>query len=304
MKRDSIFFRLFQQSPTLLFELLPEVPANADRYRFDSVAVKEPKFEIDGVFLPPDDKPGVVYYSEFQSQRDGEFYERMISESSNHFYRNRKKFSDWQAVVIYTSRSKEQKDIYPFRSILNSDQFHRIYLDELGDAKDLPLGVALMALTVEKRKNAKQTAKHLADRVKNEITDPVANRAIIEMLTTIVVYTFNNLSRIEVEKMLGVDITLQETRFYKDVKAEGEVVGKELGRKEGIKEGKTEGIKEGKTEGQRSLLLTQLDRKLGKLPVRTTKKIAALDLVKLEALAIALFDFSTIADLEAWLKQK
>ena len=169
MKRDSIFFRLFQQSPTLLFELLPEAPANADRYRFDSVAVKEPKFEIDGVFLPPDDKPGVVYYSEFQSQRDGEFYERMTSESSNHFYRNRKKFSDWQAVVIYTSRSKEQKDIYPFRAILNSDQFHRIYLDELGDAKDLPLGVALMALTVEKRKNAKQTAKHLADRVKNEI---------------------------------------------------------------------------------------------------------------------------------------
>ena len=294
MKRDSIFFRLFQQSPTLLFELLPESPANADGYRFDSVAVKEPKFEIDGVFLPPDDKPGVVYYGEFQSQRDGEFYERMTSESSNHFYRNRKKFSDWQAVVIYPSRSKEQKDIYPFRAILNSDQFHRIYLDELGDAKDLPLGLALMALTVEKRKNAKQTAKHLADRVKNEITDPGANRAIIEMLTTIVVYTFNNLSRIEVEKMLGVDITLQETRFYKDVKAEGEVVGKELGRKEGIKEGKT--------EGQRSLLLLLLDRKLGKLPVRTTKKIAALDLVKLEALAIALLDFSTIADLTSWLE--
>ena len=216
----------------------------------------------------------------------------MTSESSNHFYRNRKKFSDWQAVVIYTSRSKEQKDIYPFRAILNSDQFHRIYLDELGDAKDLPLGVALMALTVEKRKHAKQTAQHLADRVKNEITDPVTNRAIMEMLTTIVVYTFNNLSRIEVEKMLGVDITLQETRFYKEVKAEGEVIGKELG------------IKEGKTEGQRSLLLTQLDRKLGKLPVRTTKKIAALDLVKLEALAIALLDFTTIADLETWLKQK
>ena len=84
--------------------------------------------------------------------------------------------------------------------------------------------------------------------------------------------------------MLGVDITLQETRFYKDVKAEGEEIGK--------------------TEGQRSLLLTQLDRKLGKLPVRTTKKIAALDRVKLEALAIALLDFGTIADLEAWLKQK
>ena len=91
--------------------------------------------------------------------------------------------------------------------------------------------------------------------------------------------------------MLGVDITLQETRFYKDVKAEGEVVGKELGRKEGIKEGRT--------EGQRSLVLLLLDRKLS---ARTTKTIAALDLVKLEALAIALLDFTTIADLTSWLE--
>ncbi len=54
MRRDSIFYKLFQQSPTLLFELLTNRPANADEYRFDSVAVKEPKFEIDGVFLPPE----------------------------------------------------------------------------------------------------------------------------------------------------------------------------------------------------------------------------------------------------------
>ena len=75
MKRDSIFFRLFQQSPTLLFELLAEMPESAERYRFDSVAVKEPKFEIDGVFLPPDDTLGVVYYVEFQAQQDDKLYE-------------------------------------------------------------------------------------------------------------------------------------------------------------------------------------------------------------------------------------
>ncbi|MFN6538349.1 MAG: DUF2887 domain-containing protein, partial [Nostoc sp. EkiNYC01] len=39
MRRDSIFYKLFQQSPTLLFELLTERPKNADGYRFDSVAV-------------------------------------------------------------------------------------------------------------------------------------------------------------------------------------------------------------------------------------------------------------------------
>jgi predicted transposase YdaD len=47
MRRDSIFYKLFAQYPTLLFELLPNSPANADAYQFDSVAIKEPRFEID-----------------------------------------------------------------------------------------------------------------------------------------------------------------------------------------------------------------------------------------------------------------
>ena len=94
------------------------------------------------------------------------------------------------------------------------------------------------------------------------------------MLTTIVVYTFNNLSRAEVEKMLGLDVTFQETRFYKDVKSEGE----------------------------RSIVSILLDRKLGKLPAKTKKSVEALDLLKLESLAIALLDFRTIDDLKAWLK--
>nr|WP_246564332.1 Rpn family recombination-promoting nuclease/putative transposase [Leptothoe spongobia] len=35
-------------------DLLDVPPPDAATYRFDSVAVKEPKFEIDGVFLPPE----------------------------------------------------------------------------------------------------------------------------------------------------------------------------------------------------------------------------------------------------------
>ena len=63
MRRDSIFYKLFQQYPSVLFQLLVESPKNANKYRFDSVAVKEPKFEIDGVFLPPEnDDPGIVYF--------------------------------------------------------------------------------------------------------------------------------------------------------------------------------------------------------------------------------------------------
>jgi predicted transposase YdaD len=68
MKRDSLFYRLFQNSPSLLFDLLENPPDNASDYRFDSVAVKEPTFEIDGVFLPPDSN-GVIYFCEVQFQK-------------------------------------------------------------------------------------------------------------------------------------------------------------------------------------------------------------------------------------------
>ncbi|PLZ71537.1 hypothetical protein CBP14_20105 [Fischerella thermalis WC245] len=41
------------------------------RYKFDSVAVKEPKFEIDGVFLPPENEyAGIVYFCEVQFQKE------------------------------------------------------------------------------------------------------------------------------------------------------------------------------------------------------------------------------------------
>jgi predicted transposase YdaD len=62
--------RLFQNSPSILFDLLENLPDNASDYRFDSVAVKEPTFEIDGVFLPPDsDRNGVIYFCEVQFQK-------------------------------------------------------------------------------------------------------------------------------------------------------------------------------------------------------------------------------------------
>ena len=57
-------------------------------------------------------------------------------------------------------------------------------------------------------------------------------------------------------------------------------------------------------QGERSLLLLLLDRKLGNLPTSTKETIATLNLQKLESLAIALFDFGTIADLEFWLTEQ
>ena len=51
MRRGPLFYQMFQRSPQLLFDLIGDRLSNAADYRFNSVAVKEPKFEIDGVFL-------------------------------------------------------------------------------------------------------------------------------------------------------------------------------------------------------------------------------------------------------------
>lgn len=274
MRRDSIFYQLFQQSPQILFELLEDPPANAQNYRFDSVAVKEPKFEIDGVFLPPESEtPGVVYFCEVQFQKDELLYERLFGESFLYFYRNRDRFSDWQAVVIYPSRTTEQSQTHPYEDLLNGSRVHRIYLNELGEMAQLPLGVALMVLTTLQENQAAIEARNLLARSQQELP-PETSRAILEMVTTIMVYKFINLSRQEVEAMLG--ITLEQTRVYQ----------------------------EAREDEAKSIVLRLLPRRVGEVPEPIKVQIDALSITQLESLLEALLDFSNLSDLERWLAEQ
>lgn len=285
MRRDSIFYKFFQQSPSLLFELLTNPPQNADAYRFDSVAVKEPKFEIDGVFLPPENESsGIVYFCEVQFQKDEQLYERIFAESSLYFYRNRVKFSDWQVVVIYPSRNIEQSDIYPHRSFLKGGQVHRVYLNELGDIRQLPLWVALMVLTTIDEEQAPEEARYLLTRTDREVPS-LESSVIIEMVTTIMVYKFEQLSRREVESMLG--ITLKETRVYQEIKEEGREEGREEIR-----------------EAMANTISRQLNKRLGTLSEEIRSSISGLPLPLLEDLGEALLDFNSLADIQSWLEER
>lgn len=276
MRRDSIFYKIFQQCPTLLFELLTNPPTNAEAYRFDSVAVKEPKFEIDGVFLPPENEgAGVVYFCEVQFQKDEHLYERVFAESALYFYRNRARFSDWQAVIIYPSHSIEQSDIHPHRSLLNGGQVLRVYLDELGDIRQLPLWVAIMVLTTVEESQAPEEARYLLTRTREEVSES-ASRAIMEIIITIMVYKFEQLSRREVESML--DITIKQTRVYREIKEEG------------------------REEATVNLVIRQLTKRFGEMSEETRSSISGLPLPVLEDLSEALLDFTSVADLQAWLE--
>ena len=93
-------------------------------------------------------------------------------------------------------------------------------------------------------------------------------------------YKFDKLSQTEVEEMLG--ITLKETQVYREIKQEGR--------------------EEGREEGQKSLLLRLLTRKVGELSSEVRQNIDNLSIEQLENLGEALLDFSSMADLENWLK--
>jgi hypothetical protein len=78
---------------------------------------------------------------------------------------------------------------------------------------------------------------------------------------------------------------------------------KEEGREEGRQEGRREGKQEGKQEGEKNLILRLLHRRIGEIDSLLIERITGLSIEQLENLGEALLDFSSVADLEAWLTQ-
>jgi predicted transposase/invertase (TIGR01784 family) len=56
MKSDNIIYYLFQKYPNIFFELIGEPGETANCYQFSSVAIAQTKTQIDGVFLPKQDR--------------------------------------------------------------------------------------------------------------------------------------------------------------------------------------------------------------------------------------------------------
>lgn len=70
-----------------------------------------------------------------------------------------------------------------------------------------------------------------------------------------------------------------------------------------MEEGIEQGLKRGKQEATLSLILRLLPRRMGAVSPQLQERIQQLSLVQLEELAEALLDFSSEADLVAWLQQ-
>jgi len=161
-------------------------------------------------------------------------------------------------VVIYPSRSVERAVDKQFKELLNLNRVRRIYLDELEETENSPLGTRLMKLIVANEREVPQRAQALLNQTIQQLVQPSRQQDIIELIESIVVYKFPQLSRQEIATMLGVE-DLKQTRFYQEVFAEGKQEGKQEGRQEGIQQGKQEGIQQGKLEAVSRMLASGVD---------------------------------------------
>ncbi|QSV73870.1 MAG: Rpn family recombination-promoting nuclease/putative transposase [Aphanizomenon flos-aquae KM1D3_PB] len=277
MHTDTIFYQIFLTFHTLLFELLGQPTENAEGYEFTSVEVKEKAFRFDGIFMPDsEEKP--IYFVEVQFQNKPEFYWELITEI-NIYLNQYKPEQDWQAVALFAKRSLDVKKLTNYQQeLVNSGRIKRIYLDEIASGS---IGMGLIELIVSKENQSQELVKTLMARTKTEVSNDSERQGIIELLESVLMSKFSQLSRQEIEAMFLVS-DIKQTRVYQEAKQEGE--------------------QEGRQEGERSLLLRILSKRVGKLITRHIESINSLTIAQLEDLGEALLDFGDINDLEEWLK--
>ncbi|MBE9237563.1 DUF2887 domain-containing protein [Anabaena aphanizomenioides LEGE 00250] len=288
MKTDKLFYRIFLTQPGILAELIPGIPLDCE-FEYCAPVIKEQEFRHDGVLTPiGDDLNLPIVFLEAQMQTDKGFYGRYFAEV--YLYLKQYNISrPWRGLIILKSHSHELGSEIPYRSILKED-VQRLYLEDLLSETDLSPNLGILQLIVLPQNRVGEAAQKLLQNVENKTQ--FTQR--LDLIEAILVSKFPQISPEEILKMLDLktaDIT--QTRFYRDVF--------QLGAKEGRQEGKAEGKAEGKQEGEAQLIIRQVNRRCGILSPNQEAQIRSLDLNQLESLGEALLDFTTIADLEAWL---
>lgn len=179
------------------------------------------------------DRP--IYFVEVQFQQDDEIYSRLIAEISL-YLRQIKPKNDWIAVVLYPNRSVDTGDIKHYREFFASQRIKRIYLNELGDTATLQVSIATVKLVVEDAEIAIHQAQELIKKTKQE-TNSKLQQQLLQLIETILVYKFPNMSREEIEAMFSLS-ELKQTRFYQEAFQEG----KEEGIEQGVRRGKLKAV--------------------------------------------------------------
>ncbi|MFM7576595.1 MAG: Rpn family recombination-promoting nuclease/putative transposase [Microcystaceae cyanobacterium] len=277
MRTNTIFYQLFLTFNSLLFELLGEPVDNAAHYQFISAEIKEKAFRFDGIFMPEqDDKP--LYFVEVQFQNKPDFYWEFIAEI-NLYLNQYKTVQAWKAVALFAQRRFTVTSLTIYQQeLINNGRIIPIYLDEVRSGS---IGVGLIELILVQESQAPALVQQLLQRARTEIADPLVTCDIIDLLETVLVSKFSQLSREEIQAMFLLS-DIKQTRVYQEAKQEGR--------------------QEGEQAGEVRLVLRLLSKRFGKIGDRSVEMINSLTLEQLDDLGDALLDFGNITDLDDWLK--
>lgn len=239
MKTDALFYRIAKEASGAVFELIGRTPADAARYRFDAIELKDTAARIDGLYVPihPDDNEP-VYFIEFQNHKSERVYSNLLLKVGLYLEKVNPR-QNWQAVVIYPGRSVEQENCLPYRWLLNSEQMTRVYLDELPESSSESVGLGILKLIATKPTSALEKARRLIGQVRTAKLSAEDSAKLIELIEVVVLYQFPQKSRKELEKMLQVN-DVRETRVFQEALEEGMEKGMEKGREEGKRIGAVE----------------------------------------------------------------
>jgi predicted transposase YdaD len=289
---DHWFYSLFQSTPDLIALLLqaagaaaaapslgPESPGN-QLYRFEAVELKAVNHRLDGVLWPQRGLAGTARHPvvklELQMQRDTRFKHRLGAQTLR-FLQLHPKVRHLRLVVVVPHRRLNLGPArLPRQLQLVIDEVIWISLEELGRQDQLDPLLNLLTLPVLHEPELQLSSQKILER-RPDLTE------------TVFPILMQRHPHFTLEQMMVyVKIPTQELRHSR--------AAQEL-----LAEGRLEGRQQGEALGEVKATLRLLNHRCGPLSPATTTRIQALPLEQLEALGLALLDFSGADDLTAWL---
>jgi len=225
MKRDSLFFELFRDLPRGFFEAIGRPEIDPRQYELKAIEYKETAVRLDGVFQPLVAGAGPAYIWEAQWYSSNKVYANLLSKVGR-FLEHGNPSQMWIAVVIYPTRSLEQKNLEPYECLLNSNQMVRVYLDELPPAPADRIELGILQMIGAGPEAALRQARTLVPALKSAKYSSGFRRRVIQFVETVILYQFPKLSREEIETMLQVT-DVRETRVFQEALQEGREEGRE-----------------------------------------------------------------------------
>lgn len=225
MKTDTLFYQLFQEFPWIFFQLIDSQQTNVEAYQFIAPEIKQRSFRLDGLFTTTEEFGELpLYFVEVQFYQEADFYDRLFPSIFLYFSQYKPVNSDWYTIVIF-DRENNDVTIPPRYREIAAARLQRIYLDQIAGTEQLNLGVGILKLVVEAENSAGELARNLISRTKAELKNSQSQRQLQELIETIIVYKFPQLSYQEIETMLNLE-EIKQTRVYQDAKEEGKSEGK------------------------------------------------------------------------------